>query len=138
MMRYGKSPFLECSSRGEKRLSPFYAKVNGKSIEEQYQAAKKFEDGSKGLTWKQAKGRKAVNAEECSLLYEKLWRIYISEHPELLEILKNASGLSDMFAVKGNNNQAEVLWKIRNESLGFSSKEDNHQQGIDKLWANML
>ncbi len=138
MMRYGKPPFLECSSRGEKRLSPFYAMVNGKSIEERYQAAKIFDDGTTGLTWKQAKGRKAINAEECSLLYDKLWRQYISEHPELLEILKKASGLSDMFAVKGNNNQADVLWKIRNESLGLSIKQDNHQKSIDELWTKMI
>lgn len=111
--------------------------VNGKSIEEQYQAVKKFDDGSTGLTWKQAKGRKAINVEECSLLYEKLWRRYISEHPELLQILKQASGLSDIFAVKGNNNQAEVLWKIKNESLGLSTKQDIHRVSIDELWAKM-
>lgn len=118
-MRYGKSPFLECSSRGDKRFSPFYAIVNGESIENQYQAAKIFDDGSTGLSWKEAKNRKAINAKECSLLYERLWRQYIFEHPDLLIVLKNATGLSDMFAKKGCNNQAEVLWKIRNQVLGI-------------------
>lgn len=116
-MRYGKEPFLECSSNGDKRFSAFYAKVNGRSIEEQYQAAKIFDDGSTGLHWKDAKGRRAINAEECAILYENLWRQYIFEHPELLNILKNASGLSDMFATKGSVNQAQVLWKIRNEHM---------------------
>ena len=134
MMRYGKPPFLECSTRGDKRFSPFYAIVNGKIIERQYQAAKIFEDGSTGLDWKQAKGRKAINMEECTLLYEKLWRQYIFEHLELLNVLKHAPGLSDMFAQRGNNNQAEVLWKIRNESLGLKTiREDTHQASIDDL-----
>lgn len=117
MVRYGKEPFLECSSNGDKRFSAFYAKVNGRSVEEQYQAAKIFDDGSTGLHWKDAKGRRAINAAECTTLYENLWRQYISEHPELLDVLKRASGLSDMFATKGSVNQAQVLWKIRNENM---------------------
>lgn len=117
MIRYGKAPFLECSSRGDKRFSAFHANVNGRSIEEQYQSAKIFDDGSTGLHWKYAKGRRAVNADECSILYENLWRQYIFEHPELLECLKRASGLSDMFATKGSVSQAQVLWKIRNEHM---------------------
>lgn len=117
MLTYGKPPFLECSSRGDKRFSPFYAIVNGRSIEEQYQAAKIFEDGSTGLDWKKAKGRRAINMNECTVLYEKLWRQYLSERPGLVDILKRASGLSDMFATKGTVNQAEVLWKVRCEHM---------------------
>ncbi len=81
------------------------------------QAAKVFDDGSTGLHWKEAKGRRAVNAVQCVILYENLWRQYISEHPQLLDIIKKASGLSDMFATKGSVNQAQVLWKIRNENM---------------------
>jgi hypothetical protein len=117
MLTFGKEPFLECSSRGDKRFSPFYAIVNGRSIEDQYQGSKIFDDGSRGLHWKKAKGRRAINAEECAMLYEKLWRQYISEHPGLIDVLKRASGLSDMFATKGNVNQAQVLWKIREEHM---------------------
>ncbi len=117
MLKYGKEPFLECSSRGDKRFSPFYAIVNGRSIEDQYQGAKIFDDGSTGLDWKKAKGQRATNAKECVILYEKLWRQYLSEHPGLIEILKKASGLSDMFATKGSVNQAQVLWKIRSEYM---------------------
>ena len=113
--RYGVAPYLECHSRGDTRFSPFYAKVNGMSIETQYQAAKVFEDGSTGLNWKQAKGRKAINMEECTALYVRLWRQYIAEHPELLEVLKRAPGLRDMFSKLGNLNQAKVLWDIRNQ-----------------------
>lgn len=115
MIRHGEAPYLECSSRGEKRLSAFYARVNGRTIEEQYQAAKRFEDGSTGLSWKQAKGRKAVNAEECAALYSALWDQYIAEHPELLELIRGASGLSDMFGQPGHCCQATELWRIRCE-----------------------
>lgn len=132
-MRYGKSPYLECSSKGDIRFSPFYAKVNGKSIEEQYQAAKIFEDGSTGLSWQKAKGRKAINLEECICLYDKLWRHYIDEHPDLLLVLKQASGLSDMFAQRGSVNQAEVLWRIRNGSIKRIECKQK-QISIEEAW----
>jgi hypothetical protein len=117
MVKYGEAPFLECSSRGDKRFSAFYARVNGRSIEEQYHAAKVFEDGSTGLHWRKAKGRKPINTAECAALYEKLWRQYIFEHPELLDVLKKASGMSDMFAREGGVNQVHILWEIRNEEM---------------------
>ena len=117
MVRHGVAPFLECSSRGEKRLSAFYARparYNGWSIEDIYQANKRFEDGSTGLTWRQAKGRKAVNQTEVSVLYAQLWNEYVREHPELLQLIRAASGLSDMFGQDGRCCQATELWRIRN------------------------
>ena len=116
MIKHGNPPFLECSSRGEKRFSAFWAIVNGKSIEHQYQAFKIFEDGSTGLSPKLAKGRRAINQEECDKLYSRLWDQYIKEHPELLKMIKAASGLSDMFGQKGHCCQATELWRIRNDS----------------------
>jgi hypothetical protein len=53
MIQHGTAPFLECSSRGDRRFSAFAARIKSrgnKSIEEIYQAAKRFEDGSTGLT----------------------------------------------------------------------------------------
>lgn len=116
MIKHGVAPFLECSSRGDRRFSAFYAKVNGKSIEEVYQASKEFEDGTTGLHWKAAKGRKAINMRECAEIYSILWDDYMDEHPELLPILKQASGLSDMFGQPGHVCQATELWRIRNET----------------------
>lgn len=116
-MHYGEPPYLECSSRGDKRFSAFYARINGLSIEEQYQAAKEFEDGSMGLSWREAKGRRPINIVEVAELYERLWRQYLDEHPELLEILKNSRGVSDIFGQRGHQCQATVLWKIRNENV---------------------
>lgn len=115
MIRHGEAPFLECSSRGDKRFSAFHAKVDGKSIEEIYQAAKVFEDGSTGLHWKKAKGKKPVNMEYCAKLYSSLWDRYIQEHPELVPILKKATGLSDIFGQKGHVCQATELWRIKHE-----------------------
>ncbi len=113
MVRCGKAPFLECSSRGDKRFSAFYARVNGRSIEGRYQAAKVFADGSTGLGWREAKGRKPINIGEVSRLYEELWRVYLEENPELLIFLREQTGLSDVFGQSGHNCQATVLWKLR-------------------------
>mgnify|MGYP001591918609 CR=1 FL=1 len=121
MIKHGLPPYLECSSRGDKRFSAFYAKVNGKSIEEQYQAAKIFEDGSTGLHWRDAKGKKAINMREVSNLYSRLWDEYIEASPELLDVLKAASGLSDIFGQKGSNCQATELWRIRNNGKGLNN-----------------
>lgn len=115
MLQFGSAPFLECSTRGDRRFSAFCAVVNGRTIEEQYQAAKRFPDGRTGLTWREAKGKRAINQAECHALYEKLWRQYIAEHPDLLLVLRSARGLSDLFGQAGHCCQAEVLWRIRNE-----------------------
>lgn len=114
MIKHGEAPYLECSSRGDRRLSAFYAVVNGKTIEEQYQAAKVFDDGTTGLHWRKAKGRKAVNQIECSRLYSSLWDQYIKEHPELLDVIRSATGLSDRFGQPGHCCQSTELWRIRN------------------------
>ena len=120
MIKHGEAPYLECSSRGDKRLSAFYARLkiyDNRSIEEIYQARKVFEDGSTGLTWRQAKGRKPVNIDEVRRLYSYLWDMYIIENPELLQVLLDASGVSDMFGQKGHQCQATELWRIRQSHL---------------------
>lgn len=116
MIRHGKAPYLECSSKGDKRFSAFYARLrcrSNRSIEDLYQASKIFEDGSTGLTWREAKGRKAVNQKEVSGFYSQLWDEYIEENPELMEVLQAASGLSDIFGQENHCCQATELWRIR-------------------------
>ncbi len=116
MIKHGSAPFLECSTKGDKRFSAFCARIDshgGKSIEEIYQAAKVFEDGSTGLTWRQAKGRKAINQDEILVLYSQLWDEYINENPHLVELLKIVSGLSDIFGQRGHACQATELWRIK-------------------------
>lgn len=117
MIQHGESPYLECSSKGDRRFSAFYARIRPgySTIESIYQAAKKFEDGSTGLSWRDAKGRRAINAKECSKLYSQLWDVYIEDNPHLLKVLKKATGLSDMFGQEGHCCQATELWRIRNK-----------------------
>lgn len=117
MIRHGKAPFLECSSKGDKRFSAFYATIKargGQSIETIYQASKRFEDGSTNLTWREAKGRKAINSKYCARLYTRLWREYLNENPELVSVLKSSTGLSDIFGQAQHVCQATELWHLRN------------------------
>jgi hypothetical protein len=118
MIKHGVAPYFECSSRGDKRFSALFARIkvrHNRSIEELYQGMKVFDDGSSGLDWRTAKGRRAVNAAECAQFYSLLWDQYILENPELLPILKAASGLSDLFGQPGHCCQATELWRIKNE-----------------------
>lgn len=119
MIQIGKPPYLECSSKGDKRFSAFYAKVNGKSIEKLYQAAKIFDGGRggfvTGLSWKEAKGEVPVNIKEVRRLYKDLWRTYLLDNPSFITILKRATGLSDIFGQGGHVCQAETLWQLREE-----------------------
>jgi hypothetical protein len=121
MIQHGTAPFLECSSRGDRRFSAFAARIKSrgnKSIEEIYQAAKRFEDGSTGLTWREAKGKRAVNADEVRALYSVLWDEYIAQNPHLLSVLTSATGLQDLFGQAGHACQATELWRIRCAALG--------------------
>jgi hypothetical protein len=121
MIQHGTAPFLECSSRGDRRFSAFAARINSRgnrSIEEIYQAAKVFADGSTGLTWREAKGKRAVNADEVRALYSVLWDEYVAENPHLLSLLTAASGLQDLFGQAGHACQATELWRIRCAALG--------------------
>ncbi len=117
MIRFGEPPYLECSSKGDRRFSAFYARIKSrgnKSIEELYQAYKLFADGTTGLHWRKAKGRTdCTNMPECRIFYSLLWREYIAENPELNFILNKATGISDVFGQSGHACQAEELWQIR-------------------------
>ena len=115
MVRIGESPYYECSSRGDRRFSAFSAKVGGETIEAQYQAAKILADGRTGLTWREAKGKRAVNSAEVAELYKALWRRYLEDNPDLLLILKDQSGLSDVFGQQGHQCQAITLWELAHE-----------------------
>lgn len=116
MVKHGIAPYLECSSRGDRRFSAFYAKVRGKSIEQWYQEAKDLgdEEANAELTWRERQGLPAVNTEECHALYASLWDEYMDNHPHLLPVIQKATGLSDVFGKEGHACQATELWRIRN------------------------
>lgn len=120
MVRFGQAPFLECSSKGDRRLSAFSARIRARgnqSIETIYQAAKVFANGETGLDWRAAKGRTPINIAAVRALYARLWDTYIAENPHLIDVLLGASGLSDIFGQAGHACQAEELWRIRANHL---------------------
>jgi hypothetical protein len=125
MVKHGAAPYLECSSKGDKRFSAFYARIkarNNKSIEELYQAFKVFDGGLTGLDWRQAKGKKCINQKEAWKLYATLWDEYIGENPKLVAVLISATGLSDIFGKPNSACQATELWRIRTAALAAHRK----------------
>jgi len=116
MQRFGEAPFLECSSKGDKRFSAFYARIKcmgNQTIEHIYQSAKIFPSGSKNYAVENRKGIRAENQEEVRELYRRLWHIYFRENPELVRVLIVQTGLCDIYGQKDHACQSEELWKIR-------------------------
>lgn len=101
---------LECSSRGNKKFSALYAKVNvfGKTdtIENHYQSCKKFNTyigNSKGKYPDYIiLGKLKLSPEYLSQYYDILWIIYLDEHPKLVEYAKQFDDFSDMFKSKNS------------------------------------
>ncbi len=118
MLKFGKAPFLECSSAGDKRFSAFYArlrKYGGKSIEVLYQEAKVFEGGVTRLSWREAKGKTPINIKELTVYYARLWDQYFKENPKLLDVIKKYNGFTDRYGQKGHNCQAKEILRIKKE-----------------------
>ncbi len=128
MLTVGDPPYLECSTRGDRRFSPFCALVGSSSIEEAYHAHKILrsprpvlfgERTRTGLSWREAKnlareGWTLENPQECAALYSSLWDSYMRANPDLLPVIVNASGLSDMFGQPSSLVcQVTELWRIR-------------------------
>jgi len=118
MLVFGYPPILECSSKGDKRFSAFYARLksyNYQSIEELYQASKIFEGGITNLSWREAKGKKAINQEQLKDIYHELWVQYFKENLNLYNVIKQYNGFSDIYGQPNHNCQAESIYKIRME-----------------------
>ncbi len=124
MLSFGTDPILECSSKGDKRFSAFYARIKrrgNKTIEELYQSRKMFEGGISGLSIKEAKGKRPINTDDCQSFYTLLWREYFDENPEFLIELSQFNGFSDIFGQRGHVCQAEEVYRICKERLtGYS------------------
>lgn len=123
---------LECSSKGDKRFSAFYALVTirgeTKSIEDWYQSAKRNSAG-----WIPGKGRKVdymVNpfnghklpASCLSDFYTCLWIRYFTARPDLLEYAKGFDNFNDMFRGKCINCQADVIRECVKDFDGLKKK----------------
>lgn len=125
--------FLEASSKGFQRLSAFFAYVNGQSIEITFQSNKKI-DGryvkdmgfpNKQELFKFAKGKPYENRDECRALYSRLWDEYIQRQKDLQDVLRNVTGIGDLFGRPGSVCQATELWRIRHGLLGLKMDENS-------------
>jgi len=111
---------LECSSKGDKRFSAFYANVEAfgvyQSIENHYQDCKYKDSGSKckkgeKVDYIKLGGRK-LKPKYLTPYYKMLWIKYFDNNPELLEYVKDFDSFSDMFKGKSINCQADVISEL--------------------------
>jgi len=130
---------LECSSKGDKRFSAFYAKVkvNNKisSIEEIYQLSKiQIVNGVIKCFYniKDVKGKKVdgfvVNgkiyeAKYLTQWYNLLWVKYLDNNKDLVKYASEFDSFSDMFRGKAINCQADVIEKYVKEGREVVIKE---------------
>jgi len=119
----------EVSSKGDKRFSALYAKLNdGRTIEEAYQLDVKGYR-VQGNDWKLGKGKAPLNKmtkEESYQAYKSLWEQYLNENPDLeKDLYQKAKGktLTDQFATT-DISQARALSDILNERFNQKSNEE--------------
>ena len=105
---------LECSSRGDKRFSAFYAYVTvfgvNDSIEHHYQNAKR-PIPKKGVKpeYLEINGSRYPTSY-LTAWYLLLWVKYLDEHPELVEFAKQFDDFHDMFVGAHTlNSQADAV-----------------------------
>lgn len=125
------SDTLECSSKGDKRFSAFYAKITLPnnvidSIENIYQFSKRFP--YQANTIKEAKGKTPhffvfLNQEYpinlLSSFYEFLWILYFIQHEYFVDYIKQYSKFTDSFRGKSINCQADIINKVK--ALGLNN-----------------
>ncbi len=112
----------ECSSKGDKRFSAFYATMpDGRSIECWYQCDIKGYDTA-GTNWRLGKGKPSLinyPDDEQYNMYLSLWKLWAITHPRLimelaLKVKDYDNLLTDCFATTPIN-QARALAQILNE-----------------------
>lgn len=110
---------LECSSKGDKRFSAFYAYVEvygrNTNIERHYQSSKKFYDAN----IKKAKGlqpdymeinEKQIDTKYLTAWYKLLWLKYLDQNPILVKYASEFDEFNDVFKSKKSINcQADVI-----------------------------
>lgn len=115
---------LECSSKGDKRFSAFYAKIKafGKmdSIENHYQLCKRF-GNFVPKNWKDAKGKvpthivlnkMELDVSYLQMWYELLWLKYLDSNSNLVSYASQFDDFNDMFKSKKSINcQADIIRK---------------------------
>ena len=118
---------LECSSKGDKRFSAFYAFVefNGKydSIEHHYQSSKRnanHQPCKKGeyVSYIVIKNQK-LPASDLTPFYRYLWYLYLRQNPSLVDYASQFNTFTDMFRGKSINCQADCVKAYVNRDQGF-------------------
>jgi hypothetical protein len=135
------SNILECSSRGDKRYSAFFAIVNmfgvNDVIERHYQLCKRIGNYAP-TTVKGIKGRKpthiAVNGVTLevrflSQYYKYMWYTYLNSHFDLVEYASRFDDFSDMFKGRSVNCQADVIRQYMRQG-----KESLEKEFRELLW----
>lgn len=138
---------LECSSKGDKRFSAFFAETSvfnrKNTIENFYQLSKRF-GYERPSTWKDAKGRRITHfhiegfdypKEMIGQWYKVLWVKYLDTNPQLVEYAKQFDDYSDKFKGKSKNCQADVIRQYIKE--GRKSIMDECQPFLRLLNHNM-
>lgn len=139
-----KGKILECSSKGDKRFSAFYAKVKlfGKydSIENHYQLSKRIGDFVP-TNWKDVKGKKPthlhIDGHDYDLKYTEawydlLWVSYFKNNPDLVEYAKKFDDYNDIFKSKNAIVcQADSITKYI--EIGRSGILKEHKEFIDLI-----
>ena len=118
---------LECSSKGDKRFSAFYAFVdfNGKfdSIEHHYQNCKrnaKNQPCHKGeyVSYIVIAEQK-LPASDLTPFYRYLWYLYLRQNPSLVDYASQFNTFTDMFRGKSINCQADCVKAYVNRDQVF-------------------
>lgn len=121
----------ECSSKGDKRFSAFYAKMpDGRSIEDHYQC-----DVKGYPNWRAGKGKPSLKGQTREEMWEQylaLWVVWAENHPEEMadlhqKALAHQGVLSDCFA-NTEINQAHALSHILNLKFGAGKQEENRPE----------
>jgi len=108
---------LECSSKGDKRFSAFYAIVEAfgiyQSIEKHYQQSKRDVSGNhvkKGnsVAYMVINGYQ-LPAEYLTDWYNLLWVKYLDKNPQLAAYARRFDEFTDIFRGKSINCQADVI-----------------------------
>lgn len=133
---------LECSSRGDKRFSAFYANVTvfGRTtnIERHYQSCKRFNDEN----IKKAKGQTPdyifvngvrLDVKYLTPYYKLLWVKYLDENLELVIYAAQFDDYNDMFKGKSINCQADVIGQYVKQGRDSILQEEFVEEFIEIL-----
>lgn len=137
---------LECSTKGDKRFSAFYAYVSvfgiNDSIEHHYQNSKRFYDKSiikaKGLRPDYIEINGIIyDTKYLTAWYKLLWVKYLDKHPELVQYANTFDDFHDIFKGKNTLNcQADVIKQYVKNGRQSIMNESDVQEFIQLMKKN--